>query len=106
MTKDSNSFDDLFAAWNTNRKQQHNVSDEEAERLNEQERALLVQIVNTRAPNAEAIAAKVFVAKKLIEQVGSRWSDARDVQVLDSVMADLTALGAAVDDAERAKPAG
>jgi hypothetical protein len=87
-------FDDIFTAWNTNRRQQQDVTDEEAERLNEQEEALRDQIVSTRAPSAGAIAAKVFVAKKLIEQSGSRWSDERDVRVLDSVLADLTALGA------------
>jgi hypothetical protein len=87
-------FDDIFAAWNANRKQQQSVTDDEAERLNEQEEALLDQIVNTRAPNAGSIAAKVIVAKQLIEQVTSRWTDERDVRVLDSVLVDLTALGA------------
>jgi hypothetical protein len=37
----------------------------------------------------------VIVAKQLIEQVTSRWTDERDVRVLDSVLADLTALGTA-----------
>ena len=87
-------FGAIFAAWNTNRRQQQDITDEEAERLNEQEGALLDQIVNTRAPNAGSIAAKVIVAKQLIEQSGSRWSDERDVRVLDSVLDDLTELGA------------
>ena len=94
MTEDCNPFEDLFAAWMDNRMQQQDITDEEAERLNEQELALLDQIVNTRAPNAGSIAAKVIVAKQLIEESGSRWTDERDLKVLDSVLADLTELGA------------
>jgi hypothetical protein len=49
MTEDHNPFEDVFAAWMNNRIQQQDVDDDEAERLNEQEEALLDQIVNTRA---------------------------------------------------------
>ena len=86
-------FDNLFAAWNTNRRHQHDVSDDEAERLNDQEAVLLKQIIAMPALNVGEVAAKVFVAKSLIEQTGSRWSDQRDVKVLDSVLADLTRMG-------------
>lgn len=89
-------FSAIFAAWNTNRRQRgegpHGMSDEQAERLNEEETALLNQLIAAPATNAGEIVAKVFVAKKMIEESGSSWSDARDVRVLDSVMADLEKL--------------
>lgn len=90
-------FDAIFAAWNAHRRQPQDVqdvSDEEGERLDEQEEALLDKIATTPTTSAGEIAAKVLVAKELIEQHGSRWGDARDVKVLDSVMEDLTRLGA------------
>jgi hypothetical protein len=94
MTDNPNPFEELFAEWMGNQSQQQGITDEEAERLDEQEEALLEQIINTRVTNLGSIAAKVIVAKQLIEQSGSRWSDERDVRMLDSVLADLPAVRA------------
>lgn len=95
MTDNRKSIDDLFAEWNTNRKQQEaeDVPDEQAARLMERETLLLDKIAAVPAMSAGEIAAKVFIAKTF---TGAKWTDGRDAKMLDSIQRDLTQMADAL----------